>query len=44
MPWLEGKLEETSQQELEKTAPKQVCLLISPSVAGSINPSAALCW
>ena len=28
----------------EKTAPKQVCLLVSQSVPGSINPSAALCW
>lgn len=44
MPRLDSEWEETSNRSSEKTAPKQVCLLISPSVPGSVNPSAALCW
>lgn len=44
MPRLENELEEASSTGSEKTAPKQVCLLFSPSVAGGANPSAALCW
>ena len=43
-PGLKANWRKPPNRSSEKTAPKQVCLLISPSVAGSINPSAALCW